>query len=324
MSAPEQPGLDIVGLGMTTLDILLRVGAMPTWERPGPVETAALDGGGPVGTACVAAARLGARVGFVGTVGTDEIARLKVDYLARYGVDASRLVVREGPESQVVVVYVDADSGERAFAGLREFGRGSLLAEELDLDYIGGCRFLHLDGFHYDAALTAARHVRARGGQVCIDCGQTDGRPLGEAARAMLAEVDILICGSGFGLSATGATDPQQAGREMLEMGLSIVVQTEGERGSTTTTRAGEAFHTPAFAVEALDTTGAGDVFHGAYLVGLLRGWELPLVAQFASAVAAIECTRLGGRKGIPSFEETKAFLAARGVALPGEDPPCR
>jgi len=98
----------------------------------------------------------------------------------------------------------------------------------------------------------------------------------------------------------------------MMALGPQIVVQTEGRDGSYTLT-AREHFHTPAFDVEVVDTTGAGDVFHGAYLVGLLRGWDLPMVAAFATAVAAIKCTQLGGRKGIPTSDQTIAFLKKRG-----------
>jgi ribokinase len=98
----------------------------------------------------------------------------------------------------------------------------------------------------------------------------------------------------------------------MLSLGPQIVVQTEGKDGSYTLT-AEERFHTPAFDIRVVDTTGAGDVFHGAYLVGLLHGWNLQDVAIFATAVSAIKCTHLGGRKGIPTFEQTLTFLQQQG-----------
>jgi len=124
-------------------------------------------------------------------------------------------------------------------------------------------------------------------------------------------ETDILICGSGFGKSLTGEDDIRQAGRAMLAKGPRVVVQTMGVDGSYTVSAAGE-FHTPAFQVDVVDTTGAGDVFHGAYLVGLVRGWDLEKTATFASAVAAIHCTVLGNRKGIPSMDQVETFLRER------------
>jgi len=98
----------------------------------------------------------------------------------------------------------------------------------------------------------------------------------------------------------------------MLSLGPQIVVANRGRDGSYTIT-AGKCFHTPAFDVNVLDTTGAGDVFHGAYLVGLLRGWDLQMVTLFATAVSALKCTSLGGRKGIPTYAQTVAFLRLQG-----------
>ena len=98
-------------------------------------------------------------------------------------------------------------------------------------------------------------------------------------------------------------------------MGPSIFVQTEGEDGSYTVTGE-ECFHTPAFRVNVVDTTGAGDVFHGAYIVGLLHGWNPRQIAQFSTAVSAIKCTKLGGRAGIPCFHEVMSFLNERGVEI--------
>ena len=101
----------------------------------------------------------------------------------------------------------------------------------------------------------------------------------------------------------------------MLELGPRVVVQTEGKSGCYTTSR-DQHFHTPAFEVEVIDTTGAGDVFHGAYLVGLAKQWELQRTAAFASAVAALHCTVLGNRQGIPSMAEVEALMEDRGAAI--------
>jgi ribokinase len=255
-------------------------------------------------------------VGYVGTAGTDEIAELKIQSLRGNAVDVSRLVVREGPENQVVIVHVNEETGERVFSGLRTFGEAPLAPSELDREYLTQAEYLHLDGSHFEAALQAAQWMRETGRQVVIDCAKTDGRPAGERIVELVRHVDVLICGSGFGQSLTGYTDLAQAAETMLALGPRIVVQTEGEAGSHTTT-VNDSFHTPAFPVKVVDTTGAGDVFHGAYLAGLLRQWDLRSVAWFATGVAALKCTKLGGRRGIPSFEETVAFLQERGIAVP-------
>lgn len=307
-------GVEIVGLGLATLDVLARVHELPTWERSGAMSAFALDGGGPVGTALVAAARLGARVGYVGTAGTDEVADLKLRTLTRDGVDISRLVRRPGPEGNVILVCVDEETGERTFTGLRDRHRVPLQPEELDREYLTGAAFLHLDGHHPDAALAAARWMHEAGKQVMLDGARTTSAP-SEALRALVAQTDILIGGAGFVPALTGQRDLWAAGEAALEMGPRIVVQTEGADGAYTVTREG-CFHTPAFDVPVVDTTGAGDVFHGAYLVGLLHGWALPDVTRFATAVSAIKCGMLGGRAGIPRFEQVIAFLQERGITL--------
>jgi sugar/nucleoside kinase (ribokinase family) len=133
--------------------------------------------------------------------------------------------------------------------------------------------------------------------------------------RALVGRVDVLICGAGFGAVLTGRTDPWEIGRAIIDLGPSVVVQTEGKAGSYTVTRA-DAFHVPAFDIDVMDTTGAGDVFHGAYIVGMLRGWDVRQIVHFATAVSALKCTGLGGRRPIPCFDQVIEFLRTRGVAL--------
>ncbi len=314
MIRQNDPGnLDVVGLGLATLDVLFRCREPADGPRPS-FEDFRLEGGGPVGTALVAASRLGARTAYVGTAGTDYAGECKLLSLSRHGVDVSRVVRREGPETQVILVWVDAETGERSFTCPFPWRQDPLRAEELDRSFITAAPCLHLDGNHAEAALAVARWTREAGGTVVMDCGTTSRRP-GEGRRELLKWTDVLICGSGFAQALTGQPDVESACRAALQCGPRLVVQTEGERGSYTATPA-EQFHTPAFRVDVVDTTGAGDVFHGAYIVGLLRGWDLRRTAVFASAVSAMCCMRLGGRSGVGTFEETLGFCRERGIEL--------
>ncbi len=305
----------VVGIGLACLDVLIRLKEMPTWEGGGRISAFRFDGGGPVGTAMVAVQKLGVEAGYVGTAGTDRVADLKMEFLTEYGVDTSQVVQRDGPEGQVVVVYVDEETGERTFAGLRGLGAGLLTAEELDKEYVLSADYLHLDGFHHDAAIQAARWMRDAGKTVVYDGHKTDADSVSPQAAETLALVDVLICGEGFARALTGISDAYEAGEAILSMGPRIVVQTVGAEGSYTVSH-GARFHTPAFAVDVVDTTGAGDVFHGAYIVGLIHGWGLEQVAQFATAVSALKCTGLGGRGPIPHFDLVMAFLAERGIRI--------
>jgi len=304
--------LDIVGLGMCTLDVLLRLKDMPSWQHGTRIDEFRIDGGGPVGTAMVASARLGAKVGFIGTAGNDESAEIKLRSMIDAGIDLSRLVRRPYPDDQVIIVHVHSETGERVFSGVGNIQRQPLRIDELDRDYITSAKYLHLDGFHYESALQSAKWMREAGKKVVLDGHKTSGS-VGQHIRNLLEYVDVLISGSGFAKGLTGISDIREAGKRILDMGPNIFVQTEGEDGSWTIT-ADKAFHTPAFKVDVIDTTGAGDVFHGAYIVGLLKGWNLQKVAIFSTAVSAIECTKLGGRVGIPTYDEVMDFLNERGI----------
>lgn len=316
MSTADPERLQIVGLGLATLDVLLRCEHSERASRGLGLRDFLLEGGGPVATALAAASKLGARTGLVGVAGSDLAGECKLDSLRRYGVDLSRVVRRPGPERQVILVWVDVATGERTFTGLPGVMDDAVRPEELDKDYIIGADILHLDGCHGEAALVAARWMRESGRKVVFDGAQTRGT-VGERTRRLVGCVDVLICGSGFAQALTGEAETAAACRAVRALGPEIVVQTEGARGSFTASPSGE-FHTPAFEVDVVDTTGAGDVFHGAYLVGLLRGWDPERIAVFASAVAAMKCTKVGGRAGVGSFGETVEFLRARGVDLLG------
>ncbi len=186
-----QPGWQpqVVGLGMATLDILMRLRDMPTWERGTRISDFRFEGGGPVGTAMVAAAKLGARVGFIGTAGRDEAADLKLHSMMEVGIDLSRLVIREAAEDQIVFVYVNAETGERVFSGVSRWGENALQPEELDRAYITTADFLHLDGFHHQAALQAAQWMQEAGKTVVVDGSKTSGR-VGDPMRAL-----VRLCG---------------------------------------------------------------------------------------------------------------------------------
>jgi ribokinase len=305
----------VVGLGMAALDILLRSSELPTWERGVRLNAVAVEGGGPVATAMVAVSRLGVSAGFVGTHGSDRLGEIKLQTLVENGVDVSRIVKRGGPEDQTILVNVHEETGERVFSGFRRGGNPPIAVDELDRDYITSADYLHLDGMHSDAALQAAKWMHEAGKTVMLDGSSTRG-PIPAEKRDLVENVHILICGSGFGPALIGLDDIWEIGEAILQMGPEVVVQTEGQRGSYTVTRE-ERFHIPAFEVDVVDTTGAGDVFHGAYLVGLSHGWDLRMVTLFSTAVSAIKCTELSGRRGIPSFDRAIAFLNERGISIP-------
>jgi sulfofructose kinase len=167
-------------------------------------------------------------------------------------------------------------------------------------------------------ALQAAQWMQEAGKTVMLDIIRVFDK-VEEHYIALLPYVDVLIGGGGVAKALTGKDDVFAAGADVLTRGPRIFVQTEGERGCYTVTSS-EQFHTPAFSVDVIDTTGAGDVFHGAFLVGLRHGWSLKDIVNFSSAVSALKCTKLGGRAGIPTMREALTFLKEQGILIQGAD----
>jgi sugar/nucleoside kinase (ribokinase family) len=138
---------------------------------------------------------------------------------------------------------------------------------------------------------------------VVADFGGVEG-----SRRDLLPFVDYLVANESCAERVAGGDDPERACELMQEMGPGVVVATLGERGCVYADESGP-HAVPAFTVDVVDTTGAGDCFHGAFCVGVVRGWGLDRIVEFASAAAAIKCRKLGGRAGLPRMEEVEAFL---------------
>jgi sugar/nucleoside kinase (ribokinase family) len=304
--------LDIVGFGLSTLDVVMVMKDMPNWQYGGWVSQFAFQNGGMAATAIVAAARVGAKAGFVGTIGNDEIADLKRKYLTKYGVDASRMIKRDAPEGQVSFVYVQDGTGERVFAPNSRFIEGPPQAHEIDKEYLTSAEILHMDALYLEPSVKAAEMMKEAGKQVAVDLGTSTGMDVVPEVKRLVELTDILITGAGFSQALTKKTDLKAAMRETLAIGPRLVVETQGVEGCVTVTK-DEDFHTPAFPVTAVNTTNAGDVFHGAYYLGLIKGWNLKDTAVFASAASALLCTKVTGDR-IPTYDQVVAFLKERGV----------
>lgn len=295
--------LEVVGLGYAGWDYLGIVPGLPVLDG----DTMSLAGfarcgGGPVATALVTLARLGARVGYLGVLGDDESGCLALADLRREGVDTSRVVVRPGKRSHTCIVLVEADTGRRSI--LCDRGTvGELSLTDADRRYIAGARFLHLDGQFMAAGIAAARWAREAGVRVSFDANRPRPR-LDE----LLPLVDVLVTSTSFPAAYTRHGDLAKAMRALRALGPETIVTTLGSEGCAYL-KDDRLVRVSGFEVEAVDTTGAGDAFHGAYLFGLLQGWQAGEAAQFANAVAALNCQALGGRGGLPSLAEAHDLM---------------
>lgn len=300
------PGKRVVGLGLACLDQLLLWRDMKAPVEGNRVVDFSTQGGGMVGTALVAVARLGGAAEFWGAAGSDWMGEQIVQGLASEGVDTSQVARIEGGRGPMVLVCVDRPTGERHFLYSTGFGPQEQPIGALDRLRDAGC--LLVDGSHPASALRAAQEAKRLRVPVVADIGGMDDR-----WRALLAHVDYAIASEHCARALGIADDPPRVCETLCAMGPPHAVLTLGTRGLVALSH-GRRSSLPAFSVEVVDTTGAGDVFHGAFCYALVRGFPMERGLLFASAVAALKCRRLGGRAGIPRLDEVCQFLRGRGM----------
>jgi len=264
-----------------------------------------------VATALVTLARLGIQTAFLGRVGDDLSGEEIRAGLEREGVDCRGLLVDPGKTSQMAFIAVEKETARRTIFWTRG-GARPLVVEELDGELIRRARVLHLDGLQDDASVGAARIARDAGVVTVLD-----GGTVREGTLELLPFIDHLVASEKFARQLGGAEDARTLCNTLLKYGAQAVTVTFGENGSWTIDRKGEEHWQEAFPVKAIDTTGCGDVFHGGYIFGLLRGWLLPRTVRFAAACAALKTRALGGRTAIPSLDEVETFLSSFNCKVP-------
>jgi sugar/nucleoside kinase (ribokinase family) len=332
MKSQSSATLDVVGLGYCSWDYLGILGEVPAFDAPTmSLDDFAISGGGPVSTALVSLARLGARTGYLGVIGDDDAGLNLRHAFEEEGVDIGHLRVRPGTRSPVCICLVQAHTGKRIILCNRGTS-GEMDLEPADRPYITAARILHLDGHHINAAITAAQWMHEAGATATVSPQAMvvlDANRLRPRLNELLPWVDVLITNAHFPTAYTGEPVLERAARKLLSTATAsrhrysaprsmrgqsggtsarLVVSTLGERGCLCVTAERQS-HVPGFEVPVVDTTGAGDAFHGAFIYGLLQGWPVERTATFANAVAAMNCTALGGRAGLPRLAEVQAFL---------------
>jgi sugar/nucleoside kinase (ribokinase family) len=297
--------VDIVGLGMATVDVVTLVPRLPRHDEVFRAHSILLEGGGPVATALVAAARLGAATAYLGPIAPTTWGQLTRTGLESEGVDTAEAPIRASGQQTVSVILVDQATGQRSI--LYHSGEmQNLSPAEVPAGLIASARALHLDGVHLEAACHAAEIARQAGVVVSFDGGASE--PWAGAER-LLSLVDLMVVARRFAEQQTGQADPLHAGPALLETYRPRqVVITDGARGCWYWD-AEQSLRQPAFPTDVVDTTGAGDVFHGAYLYAFLQDWPARRCLAFAAATAALKCRSLGGRTGIPTRQQVEAVL---------------
>jgi sulfofructose kinase len=300
----------VTGLGQCCWDTLAEVEEYPSPDSKAESGQWVEQGGGPAATALVTVARLGLQCRFAGVVGDDAAGALIRHALHAEGIDVTHLLTRPGAASQRAFIMVERTGGRRTIVWQRPTG-AHLAPAELEEPFWSGSAFLHLDGLMEEASLHGAREARRRGIPVMVDAGRM--RP---GMRELAGLCDYLVAAEQFFLDLGWNGSEEHFARLADGLGAPVATVTLGDRGSLTR-HGGTTCHVPAFPVAALDTTGAGDVFHGGYLFGLIQGWPLRETVVFASAAAALSCLHLGAQRGAPRLDEVSRFLVDRGISVP-------
>ena len=269
-------------------------------------------GGGPVATALVALSRLGVRCRFCGVTG-DDTAGMKIrDSLKQEGIDVMKLIKRGHSRSQLAFIVVEKQTAKRTIFWTRPSGI-PLRKRDLGPAFLKGVRFLLLDGLMKDVSIHAAKRAKANNIPVMLDAGRARPGMLDIARQS-----DYVVASEDFAKDLGWNLNKKALRKEKEKLGVRALTVTTGRRGSITVF-CNSAFNTPAFKIQSVDTTGAGDVFHGGYIYGLLQGWKIRNTVLFASAVAAMKCMKIGGRVGIPHLREVMRFLKGTGFFLEQE-----
>jgi len=296
--------VDVVGLGLNATDTVMTVRKFPALGGKERVVAASMQAGGQVATALVTCRRLGLKVRYIGKVGNDPAGRLQLDSLRREGLDMAYIKVMRGVPNQYGYILVDQATGERTIFWDRD-ARLAVQPKELKPIAITSARLLHLDGCDVDAALVAARWAHRARIPVLADLDTVYRN-----VEKLFPYIDYLIASTQFLPTVTGHADPFK----VLEyMAREYHVHTPGMtlgRDGALVYHGGQFYYSPGFVVETVDTTGAGDVFHGAFAYALLEGWDLPRALDFSNAMAALNCTVLGARGGIKSRDEAEHLMA--------------
>jgi len=302
---------DVVGLGLNATDVAIEVPRYPAFNSKVEFLSATRQPGGQVATALTVCQRFGLRAKYIGRVGSDEAGRFQLESLRREGLDVADVGVVPDCPSQAAYIVIDRESGERTILWRRD-PKLDIRPEELRPEMVQGARLLHVDGHDTAAAAQAARWGRAAGLPVTADVDN-----IYPGLDALLEATDYLVSSESFPAAYTGESDLFRALARIQERypAMKLVAATLGRDGVLGL--AGEGFlYEPAFDVPVRDTTGAGDVFHGAFIYALLEGWPLARILTFSNAVAGLNCTALGARGGIPTLAEAEA-LVTRGERRP-------
>ncbi len=299
---------DIVGIGANVYDTLITLSSYPKEDTKMRAKSVKVSGGGPCATGLVAASKLGAKTAFIGQSSNDGASAFLLDDFKNYGVSTEYVNQVTGYNAFSSYIWLSEDTVSRTCV----FDKGNIppvVLEDNQKKAICDAKILMVDGNEMQAAIEGAKIANQNGTDVLYDAGG-----LYDGVEKLLPLADILIPSEEFALAHTGAKNTEDAAKILFtKYSPKVVVITQGKKGGIICDGK-EVKEYPAFEVNAIDSNGSGDVFHGAFAFCLTLGYDYYKSCIFSSAVSALKCTKLGAREGVPTFNETVEFLKERGI----------
>ncbi|MDD3335957.1 MAG: PfkB family carbohydrate kinase [Eubacteriales bacterium] len=301
---------EVIGIGSSVYDTLMVVDGFPTEDTKMQGIETKVQGGGPCATALVAAAKLGVSTAYMGTIGDDPFGRYMLDDFKAWGVDVTG--VRRVPDaiSFHSVVLLNRQNGSRTCI----WNKGTVeqpTIGDLNEAALTHAKVLHLDGHMTEAAIYAAKLCRNHGVKISYDAGG-----LYPGVKGLLPYVDYMIPSEEYALKLTQAATAEEAAQKIYhEYHPELVVLTQGVKGGIILDEQGMRRY-DSYPVKVADSNGCGDTFHGAFVAARVKGMSVDQACCYASAAAAVKCTRLGARCAIPADHECRSFLRERGITL--------
>ena len=293
---------DILGIGTAAVDDLVYLDHFPVPDSKSSFLSMQRQGGGQTATAMAAAARLGAQTAFCTHLCFDDLSDFTIHELEKEGVDCSACLRSAAGSPYHSLILVDTSAQTRTI--LHSGGNVNPPPEHITPELVASARLLCLDDNSRAAGIKAARIARSLHIPVIADI-EPDPPP---EYTDLLPLVDHLVINRELGAVLTGHSDPVRMAQE-LSAGRTCCAITAGAEGCWYAAQGQPAAHIPAYPVQVVDTTGCGDVFHGAYAFALSRGQRIGNALRLASAVAAMKARFPGGRAGIPRLEEVLKFM---------------
>lgn len=294
---------DVVGVGTNSVDEVVRID-----KTAGDAISSGkcritgrhLLAGGQTATVTAGCAALGLRSAYVGAFGSDARGATAKHALSSRGVDLTNAVHVDAPNRSALILVDSA--GHRTVLWERDDRLNSAL--DAITPAALNAKIVHIDDDDPQLAITTARVARQAGTPVTSDIEHAT-----DLTEELIAAVSYPIFDANLPKRLTGEDDPERALRKLRRLNSGVLVMTLGDRGVVALE--GDRFETaPAFRIDAVDTTGAGDLFRAGFIYGVLRGWQLRQLLQFANATAAVSCTRLGAIPAVPTLAEVNQLVA--------------